>query len=69
MLLDGDGRGAGAVLELGDSLNDSCLVRHVGELYYNNLFWENNMLRRGESWVSVEVNNDLTIKKQRKNIL
>ena len=28
VLLDGDGGGAGAVLELGDGFDDSCFVRH-----------------------------------------
>jgi hypothetical protein len=29
MLLDGDGGGAGAVLELRDGFDDSCFVRHL----------------------------------------
>jgi hypothetical protein len=38
-LLDGDGGGSGAVLELGDGFGDSCFVRHCDSCLGDSVEW------------------------------
>jgi hypothetical protein len=39
VLLDGDGGGSGAVLELGDGFGDSCFVRHCDSCLGDSVEW------------------------------